>query len=73
MTHTFKMFAPIAVENKALPIVEYDENGNPWCYYKGFYRARRQEFKLYPTAGSLPNREERIKTVNDRLVVKVSR
>lgn len=71
MEHTYKMYEKSAVENKPLKIVEYDENGNPFCYYKGFYRSRSQSFKLYPTVGAFANREERIKTISDRLVSRV--
>lgn len=48
MAHTYKMYEKAAVENKPLKIVEYDDNGNPFCYYKGFYRPRSGCFKLYP-------------------------
>ncbi len=71
MAHTYKMYEKAAVENKPLRIVEYDENGNPFCYYKGFYRAHSRSFKLYPTVGAFANREERIKTVSDLNVRRV--
>ena len=66
--HVYLMYAPYAAENKPLRIVEYDENRNPYCEYKGYYRARSQTFVLYPVSGKFVNREERKKTVSDSIV-----
>ena len=71
MAHTYKMFEKAAVVNKPLKIVEYDEHGNRFCSYKGFYRPYNNTFKLYPVAGSFANREERVKVVSDRDVIRV--
>ena len=68
--HTYKMFEPYAAVDKPLCIIEYDDNGNPFCAYKGFYRPGQGCFKLYPVAGNFVNQKEEVKLVRDTQVIK---
>lgn len=67
--HTYILLNPERKKpNTRLEVIEYDENGNPVCYYAAYWVPWRH-WKLYPAYNpNILNKNDKVKTVPETAV-----
>jgi hypothetical protein len=68
--NTYKVFADALQEGEKYRVIEYDDSGNPYAAYDGYFNAKKFLFTLYPSKSTFVQRDTRKKVVSAALVRK---